>query len=350
MPNPILLSDAIDEFLTGRKARGLADNTLRSERSTLKQLLTSTGNIYVRSIEPRHIDALLLSKPEQQASTTNQVLSRLKRFFGWAQRRGYIKSDPMLEFRHLHEPRQERLFVPLDRFEEVLDAAKHPRDRMIVAVGMYLFLRASELAALKIGDVDLDSGTVRVWIQKTKDFDYMPICQELDYEIRRWLIWYAKNVDGGLKDDMYLLPSKTGHRSLPGADGRFGDDSVELPVGIQPYRRTQRPHEAVKRALAAAGFETQGQGCHTFRRSGARALFEEARQEEGADGALQQTKVMLHHKNVSMTEHYLGVSPERARRDSRLKGQQMFRPKQPVLDANVIELRRVSGDQASRRV
>ena len=47
---------------------------------------------------------------------------------------------------------------------------------------------------------------------------------------------------------------------------------------------------------------------------------------------------MLHHKNVSMTEHYLGIQPERAQRDARLKGKRMFARPQPA--GNVVPMRR----------
>ena len=46
-------------------------------------------------------------------------------------------------------------------------------------------------------------------------------------------------------------------------------------------------------------------------------------------------KTMLHHESVAMTERYLGVHPERERRDSRITGREMF-PK--VVEAQVVSL------------
>ena len=341
MPAPIKLSDAIDEFLASRKSKGLADNTIRGDRASLHFLLKTVGNIQLRTLEPRHIDMVFAAQDKNLASSRNMMLTRLRVFFQWARGRGYMRGDPTMEMRRQKESRDNRLFVPVEDFPRLLDAAEHPRDRIVVALGMYLFLRVSEIESLRVGDVDLDAGEVRVKVHKTKDSDTMPICAELDEELRTWLAWYAANIGRPLEDDMYLVPAKRDYRAVPGPGGKFLPVSDETPtrVKINPYTHISRPYKVVQRALAALGYPTRREGGHTLRRSGARALFDTIRGTEGTDGALQQVKVMLHHKNVSMTEHYLGIQPERAQRDARLKGKFMFSRPRKVLE-NVVEMRR----------
>ena len=341
----VTLEAAIDEYIQARTARKLAVNTVRSDQYILKGFLTTTGNIYLRSVEPRHIDGFFAAHADYKDSTRNMQLTRIRAFFLWAMRRGYIKQDPTLEFRRvrLGTPEDTRLFVPLERFDELLDAAGHPRDRVSLALGLYLFLRVSELSAIKVGDVDLDNGEIRIHVRKTKDFDVMPICQELDTELRTWLAWYASNIGRPLERDMFLVPAKSGRLAFPATpSGKFAavaPEYVAPETPVLPYKRVSRPHLIVQRALAEIGYDAYGEGGHTLRRSGARALFNTIRASEGAEGALQQVKVMLHHKNVSMTEHYLGVSPERVYRDARLKGRPMFA--RTVADrGNVVEMRR----------
>lgn len=340
MPTAITLNDAIEEFLASRKSKGLADNTIRGDRASLHFLLKTVGNIQLRALEPRHIDMVFTAQDGNMDSSRNMLLTRMRVFFQWARGRGYMKTDPTMEMRRVKEQRDNRLFVPVEEFDNLLDAATHPRDRIVVALGMYLFLRVSEIESLRVGDVDLAEGEVKVKVHKTKDRDIMPICQELDEELRRWLTWYAANVGTPLEDDMYLVPAKRDYRAVPGDDGKFRpvDDETPLRVKINPYTPISRPYKVVQRALGKLGYPTKREGGHTLRRSGARALFDTIRGTEGSDGALQQVKVMLHHKNVSMTEHYLGIQPERAQRDARLKGKRMFaRPQQP---ANVVPMRR----------
>jgi len=336
----VSLSDAIEEFLDSRRSRGIAANTIRGDRNTLQLFLRVTGNIYCRSVEPRHIDAFFSNQAHIKASTRNIFLTRLRVFFRWAQGRNYIKTDPTLEMRRAREATESRLIIPVDRFSEVLEAATHPRDRIVVALGMFLFLRISEIESLKVGDVDLDQSEIRIKIHKTKDYDVMPICSELDEELRRWLAWYAAHIDEPLNPEMYLAPAKWDYRAINGPKGRFMPlPEQQVRTKLRPYKKINRSYRIVQRALGSLGYPTRGEGGHTLRRSGARALFDTIRGSEGTDGALQQVKVMLHHKNVSMTEHYLGIAPERIQRDARLKGRPMFT--RPTKADNVIEMRRV---------
>lgn len=339
MAKNISLNDAINEFLLSRKSGGLAENTLKGDRSSLMQLLTATGNINVKSIEPRHIDQLFAGKGDIRVSTRNMLLTRLRVFFDWCMGRNYTNQDPTREVRRGRDNTDNRLFVPLDRFDELLDAADNPRDRMVVALGLYLFIRASEVSTLRVGDVDLDASEVRVQIHKTRDSDVMPICQELDEELRRWLSWYAGNIDEPLTAEMCLIPQKQDFRAVPGPEaGRFVVTEEKI-TRVKPFAPIARPWEPVQRALSSLGYPTKREGGHTLRRSGARALFETIKGTDGTDGALQQVKVMLHHKNVAMTEHYLGIAPERIARDNRLKGRPMFARPTEAAD-NVLELRR----------
>lgn len=343
----ITLNDAIDEYLTSRRSRGLAENTLKGDRVVLMRLLAGAGNIYAKSLEPRHIDAFFAASADLKDSSRNMMLTRIRGFVRWCKARNYMKNDPTLDRARVREAAPDYLFVPVEQFDDLLDAATHPRDRIVVALGMYLFLRNSEIRTLRVGDVDLDNSEVHVTIHKTKDRDVMPISTELDNELRRWLQWYAENLDVPLSGDMYLVPTKHDYRSLPGPNGKF-EPSDTTRVKVKPYKSVARPYVIVQRALQGVGYPTKGEGGHTLRRSGARALFDVLRSEEGIDGALQAVKVMLHHKNVSMTEHYLGIAPERAQRDARLKGKTMF--VRPEAD-NVVQLWRVdSGDKAGSRV
>lgn len=338
MSKAVRLSDAIEEFLNSRRALGYSENTLRGDKVVLLMLMTDVGNIYVRSIEPSHVDRYFASRSTLEQSTLGQHQTRIGTFFQWCMKRNYMTKDPLVGRRRAALPVKSKVHVPLERFDELLDAAAHPRDRILIALGLYLFLRASELTSLKVGDVDLDRGEVSVRIHKTKDLDVMPICQELDTELRRWLTWYAEHLDGPLLPDMYLVPAKQPYRRLTGMAnaGQFGPAGPEA-CNVKPYQSVTRVQDPIKAALAKIGLPTTRQGGHTLRRSGARALFESLRS-EGTDHSLQRVRVMLHHKSVAMTELYLGITPERELRNQKIKGQLMF-PRKPAAD-NVLELRR----------
>ena len=76
-----------------------------------------------------------------------------------------------------------------------------------------------------------------------------------------------------------------------------------------------------------------GEGSHTLRRSGARALFDRLA-ESGYDRSLRIVQSMLHHSSVTITEKYIGVTPDQRSRDEIIKGQEMY----PVREENVVSL------------
>lgn len=351
MPTAIPLSTAIEEYLDSRRSRGVAPNTLKSDRSQLNRFLAHVGNIQTRNLEERHVDSFFASLGHQKESSRNLTLTKIRGFFRWCKNRDYMSRDLTVDRARIREPENDRTLVPVERFPELLDACEHPGDRIVVALGLYLFLRVSEIQTLRVGDVDLDEGTIQVTVHKSKLTDTMPICAELDEELRHWLAWYAANIEGPLQGDMYLVPTKKDFRNIPGPNGKFiKGRSDTARHSVFPYKRRARPHHSVQKALAAIGVPTRGEGGHTLRRSGARAFFDVERTKpnaEGGDGALQQVKVMLHHKNASMTERYLQLRPEREKRDQRLRGRKMFPERLQATD-NVVNLdeRRDVGDQA----
>lgn len=340
------LSTVIDDYFFAIQADGMAKNTVKSKRGVLNRLLSSTGNIYVKNIEPVHIDKLMteLAKTHSPA-VLNLDHSVLARFFKWCILRRLIPhhKNPM-EGRKVRkvQPKKRRM-LEVAEFGAMLDAANHPRDRMVIALGLYLFLRSSEMVTLTIGDVDLLRGEMDVEVWKTGDRDIMPLSLELDRELRRWLTFYAENA-GPLQKEWLLVPAKHSvmWRQDPATNRLVRVDGEER---LKPLAKMNHIEHIVQRSLEKLGYETRGErgeslrdGIHVLRRSGARALFDRLRS-MGYDGALQQVRAMLHHADGSMTEKYLDVNVERMQRNELLKGQAMY----PVSDENVVELRRASG-------
>jgi integrase len=319
---------------------------VRNKRRTLDHFLTVVGNIQTRNVGPQHVDTFFAAMQSKHHSpgTLNNHLFTLRHYFKWCTRRKYrsVGDDPSAGRRPFKPPERRRLMIPRQDFGKLLDAATHPRDRMVVALGLYLFLRQGEVASLRLGDVDLDEGTVHVTVHKTGQIDPMPITKQLDRELRRWFTWYS--VDAGpLQPDWYLCPSKLPPKFASTGQRRLAP--VVRPTGnLRPTAKMTHVEDCAKRALLAAGFpirDAEGkstmEGIHTLRRSGARALFDDMADNRGYDGAGRLVQAMLHHKNFTMTERYLQIDLDRKRRDDILRGQSMFTE---VDTSNVVELRK----------
>lgn len=311
-----------------------AHNTLRNDRVSVAILIRAVGDIDPRNIRPGHSDAVAFELSDgKTAGTFNTRLAGINAFMLWCRRRGHVgrDHDPLAELCYRKNPKADRERLPQGKFFELLDASTHARDRIICAMGLWLFLRASEMRLLKIRDLDLENGELHVYIQKTSEYDIMPISSYLAGELRRWLTFYTQNIGGShcghegcgpLCGDWYLIPSRSswGERR----DHHTGHFLVNPNDHLLPEVAFGRNAQlSVQRNLQRVGFRTHMEGTHTLRRSGARAYFDSL-VDSGFDGALKRVSSMLHHASVTMTERYLGIREDRHTRNRDIKAGVMF--------------------------
>lgn len=317
----IRLSEAIAQYEAHLRAKGKAPNTIRNYTQILKKGLKQWGNINTESIRPSHVDQVFAAY-NFHPSTQNLYLGNLRQFFKWCRSHRYMSltADPTETWGNVRVPKNyDKTRIPVEMFPEILDACVHPRDRALVAIGMYTLLRGSEITTLKIHDLDLDAGTLEVVRHKTKDYDTMPVSEELHEEMVRWLNWYRQD-QGFLQGDFYLTPAKQPD-IWDHVDGKLVK-SRKLSH-LRPYKEYGKPYLAVQRALKAMGLDDYREGVHTLRRSSARAYADLLRG-EGYDGALLRVASMLGHSSTKITEHYIGWGLERSQRNAMIAGKPMF--------------------------
>ena len=336
MPRNITMSAAIDEYARHLRARGLADNTVKNSLQALNAAAREWGDIYVGSIRSVHIDRLFANS-DWGVSTRNLYRGSLAQFFRWARNHSYMARDfdPLFGWRNERVPEAPRLRLPVEQFFPLLSSAEHPRDRAALALGLFTFVRGSELQSLRVNDLDLGNLTLDVHRRKTRQYDTMPVCEELRDEMVRWLNWYRED-QGTIEGNWYLVPSKKPDE-WTWMDGSF--QRVDKLASLRPEQRIGHPYTIPQRALARLGYDTGREGFHTLRRSGARALFDTMRS-NGRDGALMRGSSMLCHADTKMTEHYIGLNMERDQRNAMLQGERMF----PQIGAEMGRLHVIGGE------
>lgn len=332
------LSAALVEYETIRRSR-LAQSTLQNDHSVLARFIQGVGDPQAHLLTPRAVELYFAQESARQmASSFNKVRTRVGLFMKFLQRRGWIDADPLAEVAPRQVTRRERLRLSADELREVIEGAERARDRAFLAVAIHTALRKSDVCAIRLRDVDLDAGLIHVVTKKTKLVDALPITQELDAELRRWLRVYS----GYIAEQQQMFPER-GHQ--------LGPDSFLLPPywdegytgarWVSPDRQITHSERIVQAALRRIGHtETKGEGVHTLRRSTARHLFETA-STEGHDSALRTTAALLGHKSVTTTEGYLGVSLDRQKRDALLRGRSFLGPVPPT-SGKVVPIRRTS--------
>lgn len=321
----MLLSKATAEYLLYRKTEGYAKNTILVDGVALRRLVRTLGDIPVKSVTPRHVDRVFEQMAEQQLrpASVNANVATLRGFFRWCRDRGYLPPDanPASGRRYRPKEAREMIRVPIAQFPALLDAARIPRDRMLMALGLYTMGRKGEITSIRMKDVDLDSAEILMYIQKKNVYDRIPISKELRRELATWLPIYEQHV-GSLQPNYHLVPSVQG-----GGSGNV--------MKLRPLVQMASPEDAVAYALTRIGIVGDHTGMHVLRRSAARARFDEM-VALGYDGALRRVSAWLHHTSVTITEVYLGLQLDRAQRDEETKDQFMF----PSLEAdNVVAFR-----------
>jgi integrase/recombinase XerD len=189
----LMLAQAIPGFLLYKTAEALSPNTLRSYHDHLKLWLKYTGEVAVERITSADVCAFLAwlrreYQPQRITGNTAPLTAKtlrnywvsLSAFFTWAAGEFNIP-NPM---KAVPAPKFETALVePFTReeIEQLLKAAefckeanttrrrrfvmRRPtglRDRALILVLLDTSLRASELCALSVGDVDLKTGQVLV--------------------------------------------------------------------------------------------------------------------------------------------------------------------------------------------
>lgn len=171
------LDSWIDEFLSYvRSEKGLAANTVAAYRRDLG-LWRSFG--VLESLDPKKIVArdltdflerLRTGKPPaskaMSPSSVARVLVSIRSFFKFLVREGYLRDDPTLKVGSPKRARSIPKAIPLEDVERLIESPQKDflgrRDRAILEALYGAGLRISELVALDLDDVDLDSGTVLI--------------------------------------------------------------------------------------------------------------------------------------------------------------------------------------------
>lgn len=315
------LREGINRYLDLRRQK-VSANTYANDRVALAALAEAFGpHRDIRCLTREGMDEKFFGPDgiafRTSSATFNSYLSRMRRFTSTAVAYGWLERDPLLgmEGRRREAPKERQRLEPAELLT-LVEAARSPRDRIALAVAVNTGLRASEISALRIGDVDLGKLTLTVLISKTgPQFDHMPITAHLERELARWLTHYRKIMSSGdLHSDWYLVPQQAY------APRHLSEDRT-MDYILRPHRPVAQPYDIVKRALESCGLPTEQEGFHTIRRSVGRAYYELMKSKVGHESALVATAALLHHRDIRQTQHYIGVQPERLERDTILRGQ-----------------------------
>lgn len=263
--------------------RNYSPNTLEAYRHDLGHLLAychrEEKDVLQMKLEDLQHFAAGIHELGIGPTSQARILSGVRSFYRWLLLDGRIDADPteLLESPRLGEHLPEVLTTAeVDQLETSIDLSKPEgqRNRAIIEVLFSCGLRVSELTHLRLSDLFLDEGYIRVMGKGSKE-RLVPISYRAVHELKLW--FYDRNlmtIKAGEEDYVFL--------------NRRGAHLTRTMILIM-----------VKRQAEAAGIQ-KTISPHTLRHSFATALLE-----GGAD--LRVIQAMLGHEDIGTTEIYTHI-------------------------------------------
>lgn len=263
--------------------RNYSPNTLAAYQNDLSWLLSFCEQQEMNPLDMQLEDLqhFAVQLHEHQIGPTSQarILSGIRSFYKYLLLSGEIEQDPteLLESPHLGERLPEVLSTDeIDQIQKSIDLSKPEgqRNKTIIEVLFSCGLRVSELVNLKLSNLYLEEGFVRVMGKGSKE-RLVPISSKAIRELKYWFMdRNLMKIQHGEEDYVFL--------------NRRGKHLTRTMILIM-----------LKRQAVAAGI-TKTISPHTLRHSFATELLK-----GGAD--LRAIQAMLGHESIGTTELYMHI-------------------------------------------
>ena len=204
----------------------------------------------------------------------NATITALRFFFGVT----LDRPDALAKMSPVREPRTLPVVLSQAEVARLIDAAGKPQYQAALSVAYGAGLRASEVVALKVSDIDSTRMTLRIEQGKGRKDRYAMLCPVLLGHLRAW--WRAGRAQGRLLEGGWLFPGQN-------------------PVNPLTTRQLNR----ICHAAAGTAKIDKRVSMHTLRHSYATHLLEQK-----VD--IRIIQVLLGHKRLETTALYTQVATE----------------------------------------
>ncbi len=211
------------------------------------------------------------------ASTVRGYVRAIKRFANWMLEEGRIQENPLRRLKMPRQPKRLPRAIEEEDFERMLAAAGCSRDRALLMILRDTGCRVSEVAGLKLQDVDLEKGIAFV-LGKGQQERFVFLKPRSCEALRQWL---EERGPGKPEEQLFLLRDGGGH-IVPPEEGRFKPSTV---------------YQLLKRTAKGAGVEGRSNP-HSFRHGFGRDWVL-------SGGDVNPLSDILGHQDISTTRIYL---------------------------------------------
>jgi integrase len=163
-PGSLRLGAYLEAWLRDVAAPRVRAGTLAYYTRVLQPARDQLGGVPLRSLSPLHVDALLrrLEEGKRSARGRQMVYGALRTALHDAVRRRLMVANPLDAVSRPRAPRPEIQALDAEQARRLLEAAVGDRLEALYALAVGTGLRLGELLGLRWGDLDLETGAVRV--------------------------------------------------------------------------------------------------------------------------------------------------------------------------------------------
>jgi integrase len=350
---PVKISDALAEFNGYLAGRGLAAGTVKRHMVCARGFAATCQKVKGKNATMGQVDHECVAKYFAQLGGAqgyrNNALETVRKFLDWAEKWGYLRpgytTGKLLDgYKSRKAERQPKYYLEAAEFPAALEAAgsHNAADRAVIAVALYTLARQSEIRPAQLRDLDLTKLNLSLFREKRQRWTQTGICPEFNLELETWLKAYAQKM-GYLSPvtmirehpDWLLIPSK---KTWHGGGFRYQPD---IPIcAMERVAKRTLTDLGVTGTRDGKSVSHLGEGMHTIRRSGARAMLKNLSEGLGHQRALVQVSVMLDHDDLKQTLRYIGMDQEKDELNDWLRGNSPYGKPPAAIEAAVLKFRR----------
>lgn len=286
----------IRRFLMAKAASGRSKRTIRYYGDTIKRTLERIGKPYtqVTANDIRLYMAVRINKDHVSKATANNERRNLSSFYAWLQKEEILLKNPMAKVEVVKQTKKKKKAFTDMELEKIRFACEDEMDRALVEVLISTWCRISEIAEIKVSDIEGNKIVVHGKGDKYRDV-YLTAKAQLAIDA-----YLKKRSD----DKLLLFPKGVQSPKLikNGASPKDLHLWWTMPEMIADGGRDIGSLESrVRKIGRRAGVENVHP--HRFRRTGATMALR-------AGMPLMEVSQLLGHENVGTTQIYLDIDDQ----------------------------------------
>ena len=215
MREEISTTHAKELFVTALEGQNFSPKTVRAYRDDLSQFTAWLETIRVDWDNPKRlgktdIEAFLhhLSGIPLTGVSRARKLAAIRKFFSFLQENGVLQTNPAASVKGARREEKEPGILYKEQYKALLyEATESPRDYAIIMTFLQTGIRLSELANLRLEDVDFENRLLTVRQGKGRKDRQIPLVEEEVKALRNYLRYRATEL---ILDDDTLFLAKNG--------------------------------------------------------------------------------------------------------------------------------------------